>query len=165
MKDHVGGKGQLVMPGSIIVRPFSVGMVIPKLRADRNELIGPPRNADRVLGIVSGEASSAPDLVIKIFVSQSEKGARGNAKHRVVDHCPLGRIAVSDGERPTLKRHFAGRMINRVSHEHVPRFRGSVDLVVELVCPGSNKLLHVVVTKFSVVNYVVARVDRIPLVR
>src|SRR5215831_9769586 len=117
MEDHVGDKGELVMPRSVIVRPFIIRMVVAKLWTYGDELIGPPGNPNGMFRILRREASPAPNLVIKIFVSHSEKGTRGNPEHSVVDHRPLGRITISDWERATLKRHLAGRMINRVSHE------------------------------------------------
>src|ERR1700737_3070815 len=49
--------------------------------------------------------------------------------------------------------------------EHVPPLGRGINLVVELVRPGSNELLHVVVTKLAVVDHVIACVDRVHLVR
>ena len=53
-----------------------------------------------------------------------------------------------------------GRMRLGVVHVHVEAFRGGVDLVVELVRPGSDDLLQIVVTELAVVKRVVARVNR-----
>ena len=69
MKDHVGRKDELIMPGAVVVRPGSVRMIVAKLRANGNEPIGPPGDADRMLGIIGGEASPAANLVVKIFVT------------------------------------------------------------------------------------------------
>jgi len=69
MKDHVGREDELIMLGAIVVRPSSVRMIVAKLRADGNEFIGPPRDADCMLGIIRGEASAAPNLVVKIFIA------------------------------------------------------------------------------------------------
>ncbi len=86
MEDHVGDKGELVMPRSVVVRPFIVRMIVTKLWTYGDELVGPPGNSNGMLRILRREASPAPNLVIKIFVSNGEKGARSNAEHRVVDH-------------------------------------------------------------------------------
>src|SRR4030081_195568 len=52
-----------------------------------------------------------------------------------------------------------------VVHVHVPGFGRGIDLVIELVRPGSDKLLQIVVTKVAVVKTVGSCIDRIHLVR
>src|SRR5207237_10424101 len=47
----------------------------------------------------------------------------------------------------------------------VPGFSGGVNLVVELMRPGSDDLLQVVVTEFAIVEVVVAGINGIHLVR
>ncbi len=49
-------------------------------------------------------------------------------------------------------------------HVHVPGLGRGIDFVVELVRPGSDNLLQIVVSEFAVIECVVARVDRIHLV-
>ena len=56
-------------------------------------------------------------------------------------------------------------MINGIVFPHVPAFGRGVDLVVELVSPGSNNLLHVVVSELAVVDHIVAKVKGIHLIR
>src|SRR6516165_1423853 len=165
VENHVGSKSELIMPSSVVVYPFSIRMIVTKLGAYGNKLVGPPGDADGMLGIVRGKASPATDFVVEIFVSHGKEGVRGKPKHGVVHHRPLGRVTVMDWKRPASKRHLWGWMIDRVVFPHVPRLGRSVDLVVELVSPGSDDLLHVIVTEGSVVNHVVARIDRIHLVR
>src|SRR6202048_1282317 len=53
----------------------------------------------------------------------------------------------------------------RVVHVHVPGLGRRINLVVELVRPGSDNLLQVVVTEFSVIKGVVASIDGVHLVR
>lgn len=69
VEDRIRGKSELIMPGSIVVYPFSIRMIKTKLGAYGNNLVGPPGDADGMLGIVRGEASPAADLVAKIFVT------------------------------------------------------------------------------------------------
>ncbi len=69
MKDYVGREDELVMPGSVVKGSLSVRVVIPKLGTYGNELVWPPGDAYGMLRIVGGEASPAPNLVLKIFVS------------------------------------------------------------------------------------------------
>ena len=54
--------------------------------------------------------------------------------------------------------------VDCIVHVHVPGFGRGVDLVVELVRPGSDNLLQVVVAELAVVEVVVAGVNRIHLV-
>src|ERR1700745_1750413 len=56
-------------------------------------------------------------------------------------------------------------MINGVVFPHVPGFGRGVDLVVELVSPRSNNLLHVVVSELAVVDHIVAKVKGVHLIR
>ena len=98
VEDHIRGKSELVMPGSVVVSPFVVRMIVAKLRTYCDELVGPPGNSNGMLRIRRREASPTPNLVIKIFVSHREKGTRSNPKHRVVQHSPLRRIAIFDWE-------------------------------------------------------------------
>ena len=69
VEDHIRAKHELIMPGSIVVYSFSIRMIITKLGAYGNNLVGPPGDADGMRGIVRGEASPAADLVVKIFVA------------------------------------------------------------------------------------------------
>src|SRR4029077_21228225 len=78
---------------------------------------------------------------------------------------PLGRITVLNRKRAALKRYLGRWMINGVVFPHVPAFGGGVDLVVELVSPRSNNLLHVVVSELAVVDHIVAKVKGIHLIR
>ena len=73
VEDHIRRKDELVMPGSIVIRPCSVRVVIPKLGTNRNDFIWPPRDADSMLGIICGEASPATDLIVKIFIAHGKK--------------------------------------------------------------------------------------------
>src|SRR5690348_17199353 len=97
-------------------------MIITKLGAYGNKLIGPPGDADRMLRIVGGKASPASDLVFKVFVSHGEEGTGRNTKHGIIQHRPFRRIAVPYWKRAALEWHFAGRMIDRIVHVHVPGF-------------------------------------------
>src|ERR1700730_9053399 len=53
----------------------------------------------------------------------------------------------------------------RIVHVHVPGLGRGVDLVVELVRPGHNILLQIVVAELAVVETVGPSIDRIHLVR
>jgi hypothetical protein len=123
VEDHVGGKSELIMPGSVAVYPFCIRMIITKFGAYGYKLVGPPSDADGMLGIVRGEAGPTADLVVKIFVSHGEKGTGRNPEHRVIQHRPFRRISISHRKGAALKRDLIGRMINRVFHVHVPSFR------------------------------------------
>ena len=106
MENHIRREGELVMPGSVVVYSFSVGMIVPEFRTDRNEFIGPPGDTDRMLRIVRGKASPATDLVVEIFVSHGKECVWCKPKHGVVDHRALGRLTVMDGKRAASKRHL-----------------------------------------------------------
>ena len=69
VEDYIRGKSELVMPRSVVKGSLSVRVVIPKLGTYGNELVWPPSDADGMLRIVGREASPAPNLVLKIFVS------------------------------------------------------------------------------------------------
>src|SRR6266404_9335156 len=56
-------------------------------------------------------------------------------------------------------------MILCILHVHVPPLGRRVNLVVELVRPGPDKLLQIVVAKLAVVETVGSGIDRIHLVR
>ena len=53
-------------------------------------------------------------------------------------------------------------MVDCIVHVHLPGFGRGIDLVVELVRPGSDNLLQIVVAELAVVEVVVARVNRSP---
>src|SRR3984893_19450862 len=53
----------------------------------------------------------------------------------------------------------------RIVHVHVPGLGRGVDLVVELVRPGHNILLQVVVAELAVVETIGSCIDRMHLVR
>src|SRR5882724_8898527 len=118
MKDHVGREDELIMPGAVVVRPSSVRMIVAKLGADGNEPIGPPGDANRMLGIIRGEASSAAHLVIKIFVSHGEECVPCDPKHGVVHNRPLRRVTAMDRKRAASKWHLVRGMINGVVFPH-----------------------------------------------
>src|SRR4029077_17005276 len=81
-------------------------------------------------------------------------------------HTPhLGRETILDLKRAALEWHVFGWMADGVMFPHVPCLGGGKNFVVELVRPGSNELLHVVVAPLAVVNHVIAHVNRVHLVR
>ena len=96
VEDHVGGKDELVMSGSIIVRPCSVRMIKPKLGAYGDEFVWPPGNTDGMLRIVRSETRSASHLVLKVLVPDGEECIPGNPEHRIIADGPLGCIAIPD---------------------------------------------------------------------
>jgi len=96
MDNHVSGKDKLIVLRPIIVRPFSIGMIVPKLRADRNKLVRPPGDADGMLGIICSKASATADLVVKIFIAYGKEGVWCDPKHGVVHNRPFGRVTVLD---------------------------------------------------------------------
>ena len=69
VEDHVGGEGELVMSCSVVVYSFIVGMIVTKLGAYCKKLVGPPGDANGMLGIVRREAGPTTNLVVKIFVT------------------------------------------------------------------------------------------------
>ena len=52
-----------------------------------------------------------------------------------------------------------------IVHVHVPGFGSGVEVVVELVRPGSDDLLKIVVAELAVIKGVVAEVDGVILIR
>src|SRR6476660_7160016 len=154
VEDHVCAKDELVMPGSVVEGSLSVRVVIAKLGPYGNELVWPPGDADGMFGILCGKPGPGTHLVVKVFIPYREEGIRGKPEHCVIHHRPLGRITVLDRKRAALKRHLGRWMINGIVFPHVPGFGRSVDLVVELVSPRSNNLLHVVVSELAVVDHI-----------
>ena len=140
-------------------------MIKSKLGTNGNKFVRPPGDADGMLRVFRSKAGPAADLVVKIFVTHGEERISGDPKHGVIHDRPLRRITVLDRKRAALKRYFVGWMINGIVFPHVPGFGRGVDLVVELVSPGSNNLLHVVVSELAVVDHIVARVKGIHLIR
>jgi len=116
----------------------------------------------RVFRRVTGAASD--DVIVK-FVAQCEKRARSDPEHRVVDDAPFRRVARFHRKRTALEWHFRSGMGFRIEHVHVKRLRRGVDLVVELVRPGTDDLLEIVVPEFAVVKRVIADIERIRLTR
>src|SRR5262249_58378036 len=98
------------MSGSVIERPFSVGMVVAKLGTNGDQLTRPPGNANRVLRIIGGKPSPAPNLVFKVLVSYGEKGVRCKPEHCVVQHRPFRCVAVPHWKRTALERHLLVRL-------------------------------------------------------
>src|SRR5262249_7683081 len=90
-----------------------------------------------------GEAGSRADTIVEIFVAHCEERTTGDPKHCVVYHRPFRGVTATHWKRAALKRHVFGWMIDRVVFEHVPGFGCGVYLVVELVGPGADDLLHV----------------------
>src|SRR5215831_5689483 len=56
-------------------------------------------------------------------------------------------------------------MIDCIVHVHVPSLGRCVDVIVELVRPGSDDLLQVIVAELPVIKVIVSGIDRIPLIR
>src|ERR1700736_813851 len=164
VEDHVGDKSELVVTRSIIIRGDVVRMIVSKFRTNSHEFVRPPRDTDGMLRVLRSEARAATNLVFKVFVPNGKEGARRKPKHGVVDNRPLRRVTVPYRKRTALEWHLLGRMIHRVVHVHIPGFGGAVDLVIELVRPGSDILLQIVVAKLAVVEAVCSGVDRIHLV-
>ena len=98
MEDHVGGKDELIMPGSVIVRPRGIGVVIAQLGPDGDEFVWPPGNADGVLRVLGGKAGPAAHLVVHVFVADREERIPGNPKHGVIDDRPLRRVTIAYGK-------------------------------------------------------------------
>jgi len=69
MKDYVRREDELIMSGAVVVSAVRIRMIKSKLGSNSYKLVGPPGDADGMLGIVRGEASPAADLVVKIFVT------------------------------------------------------------------------------------------------
>src|SRR4030095_15560678 len=139
-------------------------MIETQLRTQRDDLVRPPGDADRMLRVfrrVTG--ATANDVVVKL-IPQCKERSRRNSEHCVAENPPFRRETGSYRKGATLKRDRACWMRLRVIHIHVEGFGRGVDLVVELVRPGSNDLLQIVVTEFAVVKRVVASVDGISLV-
>ena len=119
VEDHVGGKDELVMPGSVIKGSCSVRVVIAKLGTYGNELVRPPGNTDRMLGIVRGKASPAPDFILEVFISDREEGAGSDSEHRVVqrvDGVAANLEAEPFSEAERLRQPDVERMIVLIAH-------------------------------------------------
>src|SRR5439155_17564852 len=130
-------------------------MIETQLGSERNDFVGPPSDADGMLRVfrrVTGAAAN--DVVIKL-VPHSEERRWRDSEHCVVENPPFRRVTGFHWKRATLKRHGAGWMRLRIIHIHIEAFGRGIDLVVELVRPGSDDLLQIVVTEFAVVKRVV----------
>src|SRR4029077_17645533 len=94
--NHVGGKDELIVPGSVIVRARGIEVVIAQLGPDGDEFVWPPGDTDGVFRIISSETRSASHLVLKVLVPDGEERIPGNPEHRVIADGPLGGIAIPD---------------------------------------------------------------------
>src|SRR4030095_16819323 len=127
-------------------------MIETQFGSERNDLIGPPCDADGMLGVfrcVTG--ATANDIVVKLIPHREERRWR-NSKHCVVKNSPFRSVTGFHWKRTTLKRNGAGWMRLCIVHIHVEALGRGVDPVVELVCPGPDDLLQIVVTEFAVIK-------------
>src|SRR5437763_743177 len=109
----------------------------------------------RVLRRVAGPASD--DVIVKL-VAQSEKRARRDSEHCVVEDSPFRRVTWLYWERSTLEWHRCGRVRLGIRHVHVKRLSRSVDRIVKFVRPCADDLLEIVVSELAVVKCIVAGV-------
>src|SRR5215469_9565043 len=92
MNDEVYRSGQLVSSGAVVERGGVVRMVETQLGPERNNLIRPPRDTDGVFRIGSRMAGAASNDIVVELISNGKKRSRRNAKHRVIDNPPFGRV-------------------------------------------------------------------------
>src|SRR4030095_5634658 len=104
-------------------------MIETQLGPQRNDFVRPPSDADGMLRVscrVTG--ATANDVVVKL-ISHSEKRARRDSEHGVIENAPFRRIPRLHRKRTALEWHFRSGMCLRVEHVHVERFSRGIDFV------------------------------------
>src|SRR5690242_1430078 len=158
MENDVRDERKLILVPTVVVGRNVVGMVVTNLGTNGDEFVRPPGDTNGMFRIWRGKTRARAYSIVEIFIAYSEERIARDAKHRVVHNRPFRGIAVSHGEGATLERNVLCGMTDRVVFPHIPGLGRSVDLVIKLVRPRADELLHVVVAPFAIINHVVAKV-------